>query len=92
MNENTHFDGSDYIPELDQKRLKTQLSTIFDIILDNKWYTLSRLRKFTGFPESSISAQLRNLRKDKFGGHTIEKRRVGNRDSGLFEYRLTTIN
>ena len=39
----------------------------------------------TGDPESSISAQLRHMKKERFGGHAIEKGYLGN---GLYTYRL----
>jgi hypothetical protein len=39
------------------------------------------------FPEASVSAQLRNLRKARFGGWTVDKRRRG--ESGTWEYRVS---
>ena len=42
-----------------------------------------------GDPEASASAQLRHLRKPRFGSHTVEKRNRGAREFGLWEYRLT---
>jgi len=40
---------------------------------------------FTDTPEASASAHLRSLRKDRFGGHTVNRRHVR---EGLFEYQL----
>jgi hypothetical protein len=40
----------------------------------------------TGAPPASVSAQLRHLRKPRFGGFTVEKRYL--RD-GLYTYRVT---
>lgn len=40
----------------------------------------------TGDPEASISAQLRHLRKHRFGGHDVQKRRRN--DGAQWEYRL----
>jgi len=48
-----------------------------------RWEEISSL----GYPESSVSAQLRHLRKPKFGGHTILKRRRFS-GHGLWEYQL----
>jgi len=82
------FDGPDYNPDLDRKRLTGQIKRIFDCMLDGRWRTLGEIRAITGDPEASISAQLRHLRKRRFGGHLIEKRRRGDETVGLFEYKL----
>ncbi len=39
------------------------------------WMTLEELAKKTKYPQASISAQLRHLRKRKHGGFVVEKRR-----------------
>ena len=54
-------------------------------MLDGRWRTLGDIATLTGYPEASISAQLRHLRKERFGRHRVEKRHAGN---GLYEYRL----
>ena len=84
----THFNGSDYDPALDYKRLSGQIKRIYKLMRDGKWRTLSEIETQTGDHEASISAQLRNLRKPQFGSHVVEKQRRGERTSGLFEYRL----
>ena len=38
------------------------------------WFTLEELENLTKFPKQCISAQLRHLRKAKYGSHKIEKR------------------
>jgi hypothetical protein len=38
------------------------------------WLTLDELAKLTHYPPASISAQLRHLRKPRFGGFVVEKR------------------
>jgi hypothetical protein len=86
--EKFYFNGEDYCASLDKKRLKLQIVQIYLIIKDGKWRTLPELEKETGYMSSSISAQLRNLRKLRFGALKIEKRRRGNPTNGLFEYRL----
>lgn len=82
------FNGPDYVPFFDDKRLRTQVSVIFDLMKDGEWRTLQEIEKKTGYGQSSVSAQLRHLRKPRFGGHKIEKRRRGVREQGLFEYQL----
>ena len=54
-------------------------------MLDHEWHTLYGLSLTTLAPEASVSARLRDLRKQKYGAHTIERRHIG---SGLWEYRL----
>ena len=82
------FDGSDYNPKHDKKRLTGQILRIFDIVKDGSWNTVKEIEQLTGDPQTSISAQLRNLRKDRFGGHIVETRYRGDRSKGLWEYKL----
>lgn len=80
------FNGSDYLPERDDIRLRGQQLRIWELMRDKNWRTLRDIAAATGDPEASISAQLRHLRKERFGSHTIERRHLG---AGLFEYRMT---
>lgn len=82
---NVRFDGDDYQPERDDVRLTDQLARIWQVMKGGQWHTLRQIAIATGDPEASISAQLRHLRKPRFGGHTVEKNYVGN---GLYTYRL----
>lgn len=66
-------------------RLTVQYKRIFDLMKDSQWRSLSDIEEATGDPQASISAQLRNFRKDKFGAHTVEKHHVKN---GFYLYRL----
>ena len=79
------FDGSDYDHERDSERLKTQLQIIEDFMDSNGYKTLQQIADATGFPAASVSAQLRNLRKARFGARTVEKKHIKN---GLYSYRL----
>lgn len=79
------FDGPDYEPERDTPRLTAQLLRIFDLMKDGAWRTLAQIETATGDPQASISAQLRHLRKPRFGRHTINKDYVGD---GLYLYQL----
>jgi hypothetical protein len=83
-----HFNGPDYDPKMDHGRLTHQLDRIRNLMIDGRWRTLGEIRSATGDPESSISAQLRHLRKPRFGAYKIDKRRRGVGRRGLFEYRL----
>lgn len=82
------FNGPDYVRSLDDVRLGQQYTTIFDLMKDGKWRSLSEIETVTGYPAASISAQLRHMRKERFGSHTVNKHRTGDPKSGLFEYQL----
>ena len=82
------FNGSDYNPEMDNKRLSGQIKRIFHLMKDSQYRTLSEIAEITGDHEASISAQLRHLRKTRFGSHTVNKRNRGERQHGLYEYQL----
>lgn len=79
------FDGETYEPEHDAKRLRSQLERVFYLMRDGEWRSLGRIAELAGGSEASVSARLRDLRKEKFGAHEVDRRRV---EGGLFEYRL----
>ena len=79
------FDGETFDPERDGQRLGDQLAAVFHLMKDGEWWQMTDLAAAVGAPVQSVDARRRDLRKEKFGGHTVEKRHVGN---GLFEYRL----
>lgn len=86
-----HFDGPEYQPfqpSFDFLRLTGQIKRIFTLMSDSRWRSLAEIAAITNDPEASISAQLRHMRKKKFGEHTIERRRRGDVKRGLCEYRL----
>lgn len=82
------FDGREgYDESLDADRLRGQLKTVYDIMSDGKARTLQEILALVGHgSETGISTRLRDLRKKKFGGHTVNKRRRGNERRGLWEY------
>lgn len=84
------FSGADYQATLDFDRLTTQIGKVLEAVQDGQWHTLRELSERTDAPEASVSAQLRNLRKPKHGGYTIERRRAAGvpEQCGLYEYRL----
>ena len=85
MKHEPHFNGADYVPERDWDRLTTQIGRVFNCMKDKRWRTLKEIAESTGDPEASISAQLRHLRKDRFGGHAVNRKHMG---SGLYRYQL----
>ena len=83
------FNGDDYVEERDYKRLKTQLEVIKEYMEGAGFKTLDEIAKDTGYRSASISAQLRNLRKEKFGNRNVSRNHLGN---GLYSYKLEEIN
>jgi len=88
-----HFDGLDhdgrtYRPGLDRARLNAQQMRVYRVMQDRVWRTLAELSALTGDPEASVSARLRDLRKERFGAHQIDRRRRGDAKRGLHEYRI----
>lgn len=90
--EEVRFNGSDYNPKTDNARLSGQIQRIFNLMKDQKWRTLSEIEGVTKDPQASISAQLRNLRKERFGSHVVEKINIGDPERGLFAYKLVPNN
>lgn len=83
------FDGADYVPVRDDPRLTGQLLRIWKATVGRGWRTLDEIAAAAGAPAASVSAQLRHLRKERFGAHTVEKRHRGEAARGLYEYRVT---
>lgn len=80
-----HFNGPEYVPARDHARLTRQIDRIRELMLDGRWRTLDEIAIATGDPAASVSAQLRHLRKERFGGYTVDRQ---GRGGGLFEYRV----
>lgn len=79
------FDGKTFEPEQDGARLNAQMRRVGALMADGQWRTLAEIEARTGDPQASVSARLRDLRKAKFGQHTVDRRR---RSPGTFEYRV----
>jgi hypothetical protein len=83
-----HFDGPAFDAALDGVRLTGQILRVYGAMKGGQWRTLAELEEITGDPQASISAQLRHLRKERFGAHEVTRRRRGEDSGGLWEYRL----
>ena len=83
-----HFSGPAYDPALDKRRLTGQILRVFDLMKDAQWRGLRNISEITGDPEASVSAQLRHLRKAKFGSHIVNRRREGEPTDGYHVYQL----
>lgn len=82
------FDGVTYEAEHDRKRLTGLALRVFTLMSDGSWRTLSQIRDVVGGSEAGISARLRDFRKPRFGGHTVERERQENPAWGLYRYQL----
>ena len=81
----TYFDGATIDHERDHARLVSQYDKVFRAMRDGHWRTPAEIERLTGYSWASISARLRDMRKEKFGGHKINREYVGN---GLYMYQL----
>lgn len=79
------FDGKTYDKSRDRSRLAAQLQLVRFAMSDGRWRTLDLIATLTGAPPASVSARLRDLRKEKFGSFKVERRYW--RD-GIWEYRV----
>ena len=82
------FEGQTYTRANDHSRLTRQLYAIYQIMRDHHWHTLFDLDRETHhqYALTSISARLRDLRKPKWGGYTVLRRRV--QSAGTWEYQI----
>jgi len=83
-----NFDGPTFSPQYDGDRLTSQLAKVFTLMRDGSWRTLGEIADSVGGSEAGVSARLRDFRKERFGSHSVERRRRGEPSDGLFEYRL----
>ena len=84
----------------ERARTRTQREVLRDVMLSanecGAWLTLGDLAAMTRYPAASISAQLRHLKKPRFGNFALEKRMrdradifSANAHGVVWEYRLT---
>lgn len=79
------FDGATYDHARDSARLGEQMLAVLSVMADGQWRTLAAIASETNAPEASVSARLRDLRKPRFGGHTVNREYLRR---GLFQYQL----
>ena len=84
----THFDGETYDHQEDFQRLKGQMLKVYELMRDGSWRTLQEISEAVGSPEASISARLRDLRKERFGSFQVERQRD---EGGLHLYRVLGV-
>lgn len=79
------FDGETFDEERDGARLSRQLRLVRDAMASGGWFTLAQLARRVEASETSVSARLRDLRKPRYGAHTIELQYAG---QGVWLYRM----
>lgn len=77
------FGGSTFNPARDGERLERQLDRVLECMADGQWRTLKEISAATGAPEASVSARLRDLRRE---GFTVDSEFVSR---GLHRYRVS---
>src|ERR1700722_16927130 len=91
------FGGAAYEPKLDRARLSLQIERVRLYLLPGEWKTLHEMKAAleamyapAHFPEASLSAQLRNLRKEPYRLRIARRRRDGahGAGAGIWEYAL----
>ena len=80
------FNGPVYDPAQDFGRLTKQHERIRELMIDNAWRTVREISVLTGDPENSVQAQLRHLRKPRFGSFIVDKRI--RKAPALWEYKV----
>lgn len=83
--EEQRFDGETFKQDRDGARLTVQYQDVLNLMSDHQWWSLGAIEVKTGHPQASISARIRDMRKERFGSHRVERRYVMR---GLYEYRL----
>jgi hypothetical protein len=85
------FKGSTFDAKRDGERLSNQLDKVRGLMKQNHglWQTLAFISAVVDAPEASVSARLRDLKREgkESGEFTIERRYVRR---GLHEYRLVS--
>lgn len=73
-------------PILDRPRLDTLRGRVLHTLSGGSWLTLAELQHECGNSEAGISARIRELR--RVYGYTINRRRRGAPQYGIWEYQL----
>lgn len=84
--ERCDFGGSTYSEARDHERLRGLLLRVYTQLADGQWHTLRELAEKCGGSEASVSARIRDLRKQAHGSHKVEHEFV---ERGLWRYRLS---
>ena len=80
------FDGETYDKNRDQVRLSRQIDKVQQFLEGNDYVTLDEISAATDIKNiSSISARIRDLRKDRHGNRVVDRKYISD---GLYSYKL----
>ena len=82
---NPDFDGDDYVADRDNARLTNQIDKVRMYMENAGYLTVKQIAADLKQPEPSVSAQIRNLRKDRFGARTVNREYRGD---GCYAFKL----
>lgn len=83
------FDGDTFVPHRpedpgsDEERLGHEMACVRAVLIDHEWHVVSEFDHCG--PSAATTARIRDFRKEKNGGYTVESRYVR---KGVWEYRL----
>lgn len=81
-----HRAGDTYSSRRDRDRLNRQARAVYNVMADGQWRTLAQIAALIQEPEASISARLRDLRKERFGWHVVDREYLAD---GVWQYRVS---
>jgi hypothetical protein len=61
-----------------------QQDEVYDVMKDQEWHTLEEVSTAVDGRQTSVSACIRNFRKESYGGYVVERKR----ENGEYLYRL----
>ena len=70
--------GPAFNEKLDGARIRGQIATLRELLLPMGYLTLEEIARLTGYPEGSIGADLRHLKKVAHGSYDVLKERINN--------------
>ncbi len=87
LGDEPYFGGVTYNHARDFVHLSGQLDAVRQVLADRQWHTLSEIADKVGGSEADVSARLHDLRKARFGQHTIDREYVSR---GTWRYRMAS--
>lgn len=73
------------LDQADLPRIEFLVERVRKQLLRGEWLTLAYLSAVCKGSEASVSARIRDLRKEQWGGYFVEKKRL---ESGIWLYRI----
>jgi hypothetical protein len=67
-----------------KKRRANLTARCHAIMAGNGWFTIRLVAKVLGCSETGASARIRDQRKAKFGGHAVQRKKLG----GIWHYHV----